>query len=140
MIVGGGISDPQSYKASEAGGEEFYLGGGSGQTDTYKEVIVFFLNTLLKRKMHKYRHIFDEAILGLLLSRSEMLGFISFINLKKEEYNYLESKDILEDILEAPSKNPALFINSISSYFNIEFSKEFLRILRQDKFAFLAKT
>lgn len=90
--------------------------------------------------MHKYRHIFDEAILGLLLSRSEMLGFISFINLKKEEYNYLESKDILEDILESPSKNPALFINAISSYFNLEFSKEFLRILRQDKFAFLAKS
>jgi len=30
MIVGGGISDPQSFKASEAGAEEFYLGGGSG--------------------------------------------------------------------------------------------------------------
>lgn len=90
--------------------------------------------------MHKYRHIFDEAILGLLLSRSEMLGLVSMINMKKEEYNYLESKDILEDILEAPSKNPSLFINSISSYFNIEFNKEFLRTLRQDKFAFLSKT
>jgi hypothetical protein len=69
------------------------------------------MNTLLKRKMHKYRHIFDEVILGLLLSRSEVLGLVSQINLKKEEYNYLESKDILEDILEAPSKNPTLFIN-----------------------------
>jgi hypothetical protein len=88
------------------------------------------MNTLLKRKMHKYRHIFEEAILGLVLSRSEILGLISQINLKKEEYNYIESKDILEDILEAPSKNPTLFINSISSYFKIDFTKEFLRILR----------
>ena len=30
MIVGGGISDPHSYKANEANSEEFYLGGGSG--------------------------------------------------------------------------------------------------------------
>ena len=136
--MGAGVTDSRTQKDSAS--EEYYQGGGTAQTDTYKEVIVFFMNTILKRKMHKYRHIFDEAILGLLLSRSEMLGLVSMINMKKEEYNYLESKDILEDILEAPSKNPSLFINSISSYFNIEFNKEFLRTLRQDKFAFLSKT
>jgi hypothetical protein len=136
--VGAGLTDNRTQKDSAS--EEYYQGGGTAQTDTYKEVIVFFMNTILKRKMHKYRHIFDEAILGLLLSRSEMLGLVSMINMKKEEYNYLESKDILEDILEAPSKNPSLFINSISPYFNIEFNKEFLRTLRQDKFAFLSKT
>ena len=68
-----------------------------------------------------------------------ILGLAHSLNLKKEEYFYLESKDILEDIIEAPSKNPTLFINAVSDYFKIDFSKEFLRVLRQDKFAFLAK-
>lgn len=62
------------------------------------------------------------------------------MNLKKEEFYYLESKDILEDIIEAPSKNPSLFINAISNYFHLEFKPDFLRILRQDKFLYLGKS
>lgn len=68
------------------------------------------------------------------------MNIMSLLNFKKEEFFYLESKDILEDIIEAPSKNPALFINAVSNYFKIEFKGDFLRILRQDKFLFLAKS
>jgi len=81
--------------------------------DTYKEFLTFYLNTILKRKMHKYRSVFEEALIGLFLSRLRILGVVPNLNLKKEEYFYLESKDILEDILEAPSKNPSLFINCV---------------------------
>lgn len=80
--------------------------------------------------MHKYRQVFDETILGLFLSRMSILGLVYSLNLKKEEFFYLESKDILEDIIEAPSKNPALFISIISNYFNVEFKADFLRVVR----------
>lgn len=43
-------------------------------------------------------------------------------------------------MLEAPSKNPSLFISAVSSYFNVEFKQDFLRVLRQDKYLFLGKT
>lgn len=72
------------------------------------------MNTLLKRKMHKYRQVFEETLQGLFLSRMDIISLVHSLNLKKEEYNYLESKDILEDIIEAPSKNPSMFINSVS--------------------------
>lgn len=88
--------------------------------DTYKEMLTFFINTLLKRKMHKYRSIFEETLLGLFLSRLKVLPMTHALGLKKEEQNYLESKDILEDVLEAPSKNPSLFISAVSAYFNVE--------------------
>jgi hypothetical protein len=120
--------------------EEYYQGGGVGSVDTYKEHLTFFINTLLKRKMHKYRQVFDETILGLFLSRMSILGLVYSLNLKKEEFYYLESKDILEDIIEAPSKNPSLFINMISNYFKVEFKADFLRVVRQDKYVFLSKT
>lgn len=42
-----------------------------------------------------------------------ILGIIFSLNLKKEEFFYLESRDILEDIIEAPSNNPMLFINAV---------------------------
>ena len=98
------------------------------------------MNTILKRKIHKNKNVFEETLLSLFLSRASILNLLPYINLKKEEINYFESKDILEDIIEAPSKNPSLFINSVSQYFKIDFTKDFLRQLRQDKLVFLAKT
>lgn len=70
----------------------------------------------------------------------QVLGFVHSLNLKKEEYFYLESKDILEDIIEAPSKNPTLFINTVMTYFKLDFKPDFLRLLRQDKYLFLGKS
>jgi hypothetical protein len=74
--------------------------------------------------------VFDETLLGLFLSRMSILGILFSLNLKKEEFIYLESKDILEDIIEAPSKNPVLFINAVQTYFKIDFKSDFLRICR----------
>lgn len=65
--------------------EEYYQGGGVGSVDTYKEMLTFFINTLLKRKMHKYRSIFEETLLGLFLSRLKVLPLIHALGLKKEE-------------------------------------------------------
>jgi len=121
-------SSPSQRSANQI--EEYFQAGGSGQVDTYKETIVFFMNTILKRKIHKNKTVFDEILLSLFLSRASILHLLPFISLKKEENNYLESKDILEDIIEAPSKNPSLFINSVISYFKLEFNKDFLRQLR----------
>lgn len=42
--------------------EEYYQGGGSGTVDTFKEMLIFFMNTLLKRKMHKNRLVFEETL------------------------------------------------------------------------------
>lgn len=42
-----------------------------------------------------------------------ILGILYQMSLKKEEYFYLESKDILEDIIDAPSRSPVYFINAI---------------------------
>ena len=120
--------------------EEYYQGGGSGSVDTFKEIIILFMNTLLKRKMHKNRLVFEETLLGLFLSRMSIIHLMNNLNLKKEEYIYLESKDILEDIIDAPSKNPSLFINAVSTYFKIDFKTDFLRLLRQDKYVFLGKS
>jgi hypothetical protein len=80
------------------------------------------MNAILKRKFTKYKQVSDETLLGLFLSRMSVLGILFSINLKKEEYIYLESKDILEDIIEAPSRNPVLFVNAVQSYFKIDFS------------------
>ena len=61
------------------------------------------MNALLKKKFTKFKQVFDETLLGLFLSRMSILGILFSLNLRKEEFIYLESKDILEDILEAPS-------------------------------------
>jgi hypothetical protein len=88
------------------------------------------MNTLLKRKLYKHKQVFDETLLGLFLSRMSILGIVHSLSLKKEEFFYLESKDILEDIIEAPSRNPAMFINSVQTYFKMEFKSELLKVLR----------
>jgi hypothetical protein len=91
--------------------EEYYQGGGS--VDTYKEMLMFYMNTLLKRKILKYKQVFEETLLGLFLHRMSILNMVHAITMKREEYFYLESKDILEDIIDVPAKNPSLFINAV---------------------------
>ena len=88
------------------------------------------MNALLGRKYQKQKQIFEETLEGLFLSRMAVLGLVFSLNLKKEEFIYLESKDILDHIVEAPSKNPILFINAVQTYFNIDFKPDFLRICR----------
>lgn len=110
---------------------------------------MFFSNTLLRRKFSKQKHVFDETLIGLFLSRLKVLPIVnaiaSFGQASKQKYfrdceiNYLESKQILEEIIAAPSQNPALFMSSIQTYFNVEIEQEFLRKCRQDKYLFLSK-
>ena len=73
---------------------------------------------------------FDETLAGLFISRMSIMGILFSLNLSKEEIIYLESKDIMENIIETPSKNPVLFINSVQTYFKIDFKQDFLRICR----------
>ena len=98
------------------------------------------MNAILKKKVQKNKQIFDEALLGLFLSRMAILGLIYNLSLKKEEFFYLESKDILEDIIDAPSRNPTYFINAVQTYFKVEFKPDILRLVRQDKLLFLSKS
>jgi hypothetical protein len=70
------------------------------------------MNAILKRKFTKQKQVFEESLTGLFLSRMSVLGLMFSSNLTKEELIYLESRDILEDIIETPSKNPVLFINA----------------------------
>jgi hypothetical protein len=69
----------------------------------------------------------------------KILGILYKLTLKKEEYFYLESKDILEDIIDAPSRNPVYFINAVQAYFKIDFKQDITRVCRQDKHLFLSK-
>ena len=118
-------------------GEEYYQGN---QSDQYNDVLVFYVNTLLKKKLSKHREVFDETLLGLFLSRMAVLGIVYSLNLKREEFFYLQSVDVLVDVFETPSKNPALFINALQTYFHVDLNPDFLRLVRSDKLAFLAKS
>jgi hypothetical protein len=90
--------------------DEYFVGNNS---DSFKETLMYVMNSVLKRKFLKYKLVTDEALLGLFLSRMSVMGIVFDLGLKKEELIYFESKDILDDILKAPSQNPVLFINSV---------------------------
>ena len=108
--------------------------------ENFKDNLVFFSNTLLRRKFSKQKHVFDETLIGLFLSRLKALPIVNaVVNLGRQmkqrffrdcEIHYLESKQILEEIIAAPSQNPALFMSSIQTYFNVEIEHEFLRKCR----------
>jgi len=74
--------------------------------------------------------VFDETLLGLFLSRLKIIGLMSNLELSRCERNYIESKDILDHIIELPSRNPILFLNSVQAYFGLEFKPEYLRLYR----------
>jgi len=42
-----------------------------------------------------------------------ILGLLYSLKMRKEEFIYLESKDILEDIIDAPQRNPTYFMNAV---------------------------
>jgi hypothetical protein len=45
-------------------------------SDQYRDNLVFFCNTLLRRKFSKQKHVFDETLLGLFLSRLKVLPMV----------------------------------------------------------------
>jgi len=106
----------------------------------YKEVLIFAMNAILMRKYAKQKQVFDEMLTGLFLSRLALLPLAFQLNLCKEELIYLESREVLEDILESAYRNPVLFINSVQQYFAVEFTAEFLRVCRQDKLLLLSRS
>ena len=61
------------------------------------------------------------------------------LELSSTELNYLESKDIMDHVLETPSKNPIMFLNAMQTYFNLDYKKDFSRLYRQDKYFILNK-
>ena len=92
--------------------------------ENFKDNLVYFSNTLLRRKYSKQKHVFDETLIALFLNRLKIFPIVnSMINfghssekqslLKDYEINYIQSKNILEDIIAAPSQNPAVYLNTL---------------------------
>ena len=119
------------------------------QQDFFKDTLVFITNTLLRRKFSKEKHVFDEALIGLFLNRLKIIPFVQEILafslntgvklMSDHQWTYLQSKQILDDIISSASQNPALFLNSLQRYFHIDIEAEFLRKSRQDKYLFLSQ-
>lgn len=97
-----------------------------GLLDIYKDILVLYVNAIVKNKFAKYKQVFDETLLGLFLSRLKVMSLFNMLELSQPEVNYLESKDILDHLVELPSRNPILFLNSIQQYFGLSFKREFL--------------
>lgn len=105
----------------------------------FRECLTLYANAIMKNKFAKYKQVFDESLLGLFLSRLKIMTLAHSLDLTQSQLNYLESKDILDHVLEVPSQNPILFLNAINTYFNLDFKKEFTRLYRQDKYYVLSK-
>jgi hypothetical protein len=90
-----------------------------GLLDIYKDTLVLYVNAVVKNKFAKYKLVFDETLLGLFLSRLRILCLLSSLDFTQAEMNYLQSKEILDHIIELPSRNPILFLNSVQTYFHI---------------------
>ena len=99
-----------------------------------------FLNAVLKNKFAKYKSTFDETLLGLFLHRLKVVQLAVTLQIQEVELNYLESRDILDQVLESPSTCSTLFLNSVQTYFNFQFTNEFCRNYRQDIFNLLNKS
>lgn len=57
----------------------------------------------MKNKFAKYKHVFNETLLGLFLSRLKIITLAHSLELSQTQLNYLESKDIINHVLEMPS-------------------------------------
>ena len=99
-----------------------------------------FVNALLKNKFAKYRAVFDETLISIFLHRLKILSLAFTLRLSQAELNYLESKDILDAVLEAPSSSPTLFLNSVQTYFNVQLTANFNRAYHQDCYVLLIKS
>jgi len=115
---------------------EFYQGNRS---QLYRECLTLFSNAVMKNKYAKYKQVFEEVLLGLFLSRMKIVSLAHSLELTRTQLNYLESREIMDHVLENPSLNPILFLNSVQTYFGIEFKPEFCRRYRQDKYFVLNK-
>ena len=119
------LSIPQLNNASTKQSQEnpslgqYSAGFQGNQNGLFKESLALCVNALIKRKFSKQRPVFDEILLGLYLSRLKVIGLANSLSLLGHEINYLESKDIIEHIVEMPSRNPIMFLNSIQAYFNL---------------------
>lgn len=85
------------------------------------------MNAVLKNKFAKYKSVFDETLLGLFLHRLQVHSLAFTLELSQTELNYLESRDIIDHIIEAPSVSATLFFNSVQTYFDVRFTPEFQR-------------
>jgi len=115
---------------------EFYQGNRS---QLYRECLTLFSNAVMKNKYAKYKQVFEEVLLGLFLSRMKIVSLAHSLELTRTQLNYLESREIMDHVLENPSLNRILFLNSVQTYFGIEFKPEFCRRYRQDKYFVLNK-
>ena len=104
----------------------------ASKSDSVYEAVALFVNALLKNKFAKYRQVFDELLLALFIHRLKILPFAATLDLQGFELNYLESRDILDHVVESASQNPTLFMNSVQAYFRIQLLPEFVRSYRQD--------
>jgi hypothetical protein len=111
----------------------------ASKSDSVFETVAMFVNALLKNKFAKYKHVFDEILLGLFTHRLKILPFATTLGLHVYELNYLESSEILDHVIESGSQNPTLFMNSVQMYFRIQFYPEFVRSYRQDCYQLLHK-
>lgn len=75
----------------------------------------------MKNKFAKYKQVFDETLLGLFLSRLKVMTLAHSLELTSTQLNYLESKDIIDHVLEMPSQNPILFLNAMQTYYNLDY-------------------
>ena len=57
----------------------------------------------MKNKFAKYKQVFDETLLGLFLSRLRIITLAHSLDLSETQLNYLESKEIMDHVLEMPS-------------------------------------
>lgn len=95
-----------------------------------KESVAMFLNAILKNKFAKYKSTFDETLLGLFLHRLKVVQLALTLETEDMELNYLESRDILDQVLECPSICATFFLNSVQTYFNFQFTNDFCRNYR----------
>ena len=80
-----------------------------------------------------------DLILELFIHRLHVQGAAVFLNMSNSDFDYLNSQDIITDVMNVTISNPCLFFTCLKSCLNIEFSTEFMRMVRNDKYAILGK-
>ena len=70
----------------------------------FKDAVAIISNALLTQKTAKYKkQVFDEMLLGIFLHRLKILNVANVLELTPTEMNYLESKDIVDQVIESPA-------------------------------------
>ena len=76
-------------------------------------------------------------MLGLFIHRLKIFPFVSALNLQPYELNYLESRDILDHVIESARLSPVLFMNTVQWCFNLQLNADYVRAYRQDCYRLL---